>query len=426
MTLKKSKKYLGRAKKLIPALSQTFSKAHYSYVDGVYPTYLSHGNGSHVFDVDNNEYIDFVLGLGPITLGYNYPSVNKAIKTQLSKGISFSIPHFLEVEASEKINSIIPGAEMVRFAKTGSDAGTAAIRAARAITKRNNIAYWGGGGVWHDWFTVITSKNEGIPKILRKMIRKFEYNDIESLKVLFEDWHGEVAAVYMEPMMTKFPKNNFLNNVKSIAKKNGALLIFDEVITGFRYSRGGAQELLKIKSDLAVFGKGVANGMPLAVITGKRKYMEKFNDIFYSTTYGGETLSLAASIAVINEIKRKPVIKHCWNLGSILNSEFNKLADEIGVNIKMEGMPVRSSIICKNSNGKPSLLIKSLFYQEMVKRGILFGPGWVFLSYSHSMKDIKKTLDESKKSMKIVKNAIDTKTVKSSLQGKIMKSVMKF
>ena len=315
---------------------------------------------------------------------------------------------------------------MVRFAKTGSDAGTAAIRAARAITKRNNIAYWGGGGVWHDWFTVITSKNEGIPKILRKMIRKFEYNDIESLKVLFEDWHGEVAAVYMEPMMTKFPKNNFLNNVKSIAKKNGALLIFDEVITGFRYSRGGAQELLKIKSDLAVFGKGVANGMPLAVITGKRKYMEKFNDVFYSTTYGGETLSLAAAIAVINEIKRKPVIKHCWNLGSILNSEFNKLADEIGVNIKMEGIPVRSSIICKNSNGKPSLLIKSLFYQEMVKRGILFGPGWVFLSYSHSMKDIKKTLDASKKSMKIVKNAIDTKTVKSSLQGKIMKSVMKF
>ena len=168
-------------------------------------------------------------------------------------------------------------------------------------------------------------------------------------------------------------------------------------IRDIRYSCCVAEVLLKIKSDLAVFGKGVANGMPLAVITGKRKYMEKFNDVFYSTTYGGETLSLAASIAVINEIKRKPVIKHCWNLGSILNSEFNKLADEIGVNIKMEGIPVRSSIICKNSNGKPSLLIKSLFYQEMVKRGILFGPGWVFLSYSHSMKDIKKTLDASKK-----------------------------
>ena len=158
MTLKNSKKYLKRAKKLIPALSQTFSKAHYSYVDGVYPTYLSHGKGSHIFDVDNNEYIDFVLGLGPITLGYNYPAINKAIKKQLTKGISFSIPHFLEVEASDKIHSVIPGAEMVRFAKTGSDAGTAAVRVARAITKRNNIAYWGGGGVWHDWFTIITAE----------------------------------------------------------------------------------------------------------------------------------------------------------------------------------------------------------------------------------------------------------------------------
>ena len=315
---------------------------------------------------------------------------------------------------------------MIRFAKTGSDAGTAAVRAARAITKRNNIAYWGSGGVWHDWVTVITSRNEGIPKILRKMIKKFEYNDLESLKIVFEAWHGEVAAVYMEPMITNFPKNNFLNDVKKIAKKNGALLIFDEVQTGFRYSLGGAQELLKIQADLAVFGKGVANGMPLAVITGKTKYMEKFNDVFYSTTYGGETLSLAASIAVINEMETKPVIKHCWDLGSILNNEFNTLAYELKVNIKMELIPVRSSILFTDGNGKPSLLLKSLFYQEMVKRGVLFGPGWVFLSYSHSMNDIKKTLEAAKTSMKIVKNAIKTKTVNKSLRGKTMKSVMTF
>ena len=204
------------------------------------------------------------------------------------------------------------------------------------------------------------------------------------------------------------------------------MLIFDEVQTGFRYSLGGAQELLKIQADLAVFGKGVANGMPLAVITGKTKYMEKFNDVFYSTTYGGETLSLAASIAVINEMETKPVIKHCWDLGSILNNEFNKLADELNVNIKMEGIPVRSSISCTDGNGKPSLLLKSLFYQEMVKRGVLFGPGWVFLSYSHSMNDIKKTLEAAKTSMKIVKNAIKTKTVKKSLRGNTMKSVMTF
>ena len=424
--MKNSIKYLQDAKKLIPALSQTFSKAPYSYVEGIYPTYLSHGKGSHVFDVDNKEYIDFVLGLGPIILGYNYPAVNKAIKKQLSKGISFSIPHSIEVEASKTINSIIPGAEMIRFAKTGSDAGTAAIRAARAITKRDNIAYWGGGGVWHDWFTIITSRNEGIPKSLGKMIQKFKYNNIESLKILFEKWKGEVAAVYMEPMMTEFPKKDFLTDVKKLTKKNGAVLIFDEVITGFRFANGGAQELLKIQADITVFGKGIANGMPLAAITGKRKYMKKFNDIFYSTTYGGETLSLAASMAVINEIKTKPVIKHCWKLGEDLISKFNKLTNEVGVKIKMEGIPVRSSIVCRDINNNPSLLIKSLFYQEMIKRGILLGPGYVFLSYSHSQKDIKKTLEAVEKSLKIVKKAIDTKTVKKSLNGKIMKSVMTF
>jgi glutamate-1-semialdehyde aminotransferase len=424
--VKNSTKYLQEAKKIIPALSQTFSKAPYSYVEGIYPTYLSHGKGSHVFDVDNNEYIDFVLGLGPIILGYNYPAVNRAIKKQLSKGISFSIPHSIEVEASKAINSIIPGAEMVRFAKTGSDAGTAAIRVARAITKRDNIAYWGGGGVWHDWFTIITSRNEGIPKKLKSMIHKFEYNNIESLKILFEKWKGEVAAVYMEPMMTEYPKKRFLTDIKKLTKKYGTILIFDEVITGFRFAKGGAQELLKIQADISVFGKGIANGMPLAAITGKRKHMEKFNDIFYSTTYGGETLSLAASMAVINEIKTKPVIKHCWKLGEELIVEFNKLADQIDVKIKMEGIPVRSSIICRDFNNNPSLLIKSLFYQEMIKRGILLGPGYVFLSYSHSQKDIKKMLDASEKSLKIVKKAIDTKTIKKSLNGKIMKSVMKF
>lgn len=426
MRFKKSNRLLKKSRKLIPALSQTFSKAPYSYVEGEYPSFLARGKGSHVFDVDDNEYIDYVLGLGPIILGYNYEKVNTAIKNQLKNGISFSIPHYLEVETSEKIKSIIPGTDMVRFAKTGSDAGTGAVRAARAFTKQDNIAYYGGGGVWHDWFTVITSRNEGIPLVLKKMIRKFSFNNIESLKILFEDWHGKVAAVYMEPMMTEYPKNNFLQKVKQLAHKYGALLIFDEVITGFRLSKGGAQDLLKVESDLAVFGKGIANGMPLGAITGKRKYMEKFNDVFFSTTYGGETLSLAAAISVINEIQEKPVIEHCWKMGYLLISEFNKISGELGVKIKMEGLPIRSSIVCRDEKNNSSLLLKSLFYQETVKRGVLFGPGYTLLCYSHSKKDIQKTLEVCEESMKIVKKAIDTKTIKKMLTGKIMKKVMTF
>ncbi|MEM3064597.1 MAG: aminotransferase class III-fold pyridoxal phosphate-dependent enzyme [Candidatus Nitrosotenuis sp.] len=424
--MKNSKKLLAKATKLIPALSQTFSKAPYSYVEGVYPSYLSHGKGSHVFDVDGNEYIDYVMALGPIILGYSYPSVNKAIINQLKKGISFSIPHYLEVELSEKLNQLIPGAEMVRFSKTGSDAATGALRAARAHTKRDNVAYCGTGGVWHDWFTIITSRNKGIPKILQSMIRKFNYNDIESLKIIFEKWKGEVASVYMEPLFFEYPKKNFLRDVKKLCQKYGAVLIFDEVITGFRVANGGAQELLGIKSDLAVFGKGIANGMPLGAVTGKQEIMQEFNDVFFSTTYGGEALSLAASMAVINELQEKKVVKYCWELGRYMTSKFNKLADEVGINAKMEGLPVRSSIIFRDHSDKPSLLYKSLFYQETIKRGVLFGPGAVFFSYSHSKKDIDQTLDACETSMKTLKKAIEQRRERKLLKGKLMKPVMTF
>ena len=424
--MKNSKKLLKRASNLIPALSQTFSKAPYSYVEGVYPAYAERGNGSRIFDVDGNEYIDYVLGLGPIILGYNYPSVNKSILKQLKKGISFSLPHRLEVEVSEQISRMVPNAEMIRFTKTGSDAGTATIRAARAITKREKIAYCGTGGVWHDWFTVITSRNDGIPKLLKKMIKKFIFNDIESLKIIFDEMKDDVAAVYIEPITLEFPKKNFLQKVKKLAQKNGAVLIFDEVVTGFRYANGGAQEFLKIDADLVAFGKGIANGMPLGAITGKSKYMEIFNDIFYSTTYAGETLSLAAASAVLKELSKKPVVKHFWKLGEYFNNEFNNIANELNVDIKTEGTPLRSVIICRDKNGKISPLLKSLFYQETIKRGIFFGPGAVLFSYSHSMTDIKKTLIACEESMKIVKKAISKSDIERKLKGKIMKPILSF
>ena len=371
-------------------------KSPYSYVKDIYPVYLKKGKGSHVFDVDDNEFIDYVLALGPITLGYAYPAVDKAITKQLKNGISFSMPHYLEVELSEKLHQIIPGADMVRFSKTGSDAVTAAVRAARAITKKDNILYCGSGGVWHDWFTVITSRSEGIPQINKTMIRKFNYNDIESLKIAFEDWKDKVATVCMEPMMLEKPKDDFLQKVKKIAHDNNAVLIFDEVVTGFRYAKGGAQEYLGIEGDIVAFGKGIANGMPLGAITGKSEYMNKFDEVFYSTSYGGETLSLAASIAVIDEIKNKPVIEHCWDIGSALMEGFNRISSELQLDAKIVGLPIRGSIVCRDEKGDPSNLLKSILLQELIEKGIMFGPGAVFVSYSHTKKDIEKTLSSCK------------------------------
>ncbi len=424
--LKKSNEYLKKAIDLIPALSQTFSKAPYSYVQGTYPVYLKSGKGSHVFDVDNNEFIDYVLALGPITLGYSYPAINNAIKKQLKDGISFSMPHYLEVDLSEKITKIIPGADMVRFTKTGSDAGTAAIRAARAITKKDKILYYGSGGVWHDWFTTITSRNEGIPKFNENLISKFEYNNLDSLKEKFDDWRDEIAAIYMEPMIFEHPKDDFLKNVKKLAHKNNTVLIFDEVVTGFRYANGGASEYLKIEPDIAVWGKGIANGMPLGLVTGKTEYMKIFDKIFYSTSYAGEALSLATGLAVINEMQTKPVIEHSWKIGKKLHDGFNKIAKNLELDFRIEGLSVRGTIICNDKDGKPSNLLKSVLLQELIQRGIMFGPGAVFVSYSHNQKDIQTTLLKCEDAMKFIKKEMMVKPISKLLKGEEMKKVMTF
>ncbi len=426
MVLTNSKKYLKRAKNVIPGLSQTFSKAPYSYVEGTYPIFIKKGNGCKLTDVDDNEFIDYVLALGPVSLGYCYKKVDNAIKQQLEKGISFSMPHYLEVEFSEKLQKIIPNAEMVRFSKTGSDAVTACLRVARAYTKKDHILYCGHGGVWHDWFTTITSRNQGIPKFNSKLISLFQYNNLESVKKLFKTYHNKVAAVIMEPMWLDFPNESFLHELKELAHKNNALFIFDEVLTGFRLANGGGQELLKIDADLAAFGKAIGNGMPLGAITGKEEYMKEFNDIFYSTTYAGEALSLAAGNAVVDEYLNKPVIKHCWKMGQLLKDNFNKISSELKLNAKWNGLPVRGSIEFLNEKGNDKNSLKSLFLQECIKNNILLGQGEALLSYSHKIKDIKSTITTFEKSLQTVSDAIQKNNVSEKLEGKEIKSVMTF
>lgn len=426
MVLTNSKKYLKRAKNIIPGLSQTFSKAPYSYVEGTYPVFIKKGNGCKLTDVDDNEFIDYVLALGPVSLGYCYKKVDNAIKQQLEKGISFSMPHYLEVEFSEKLQKIIPNAEMVRFSKTGSDAVTACLRVARAYTKKDHILYCGHGGVWHDWFTTITSRNQGIPKFNSKLISLFQYNNLESVKKLFKTYHNKVAAVIMEPMWLDFPNESFLHEVKELAHKNNALFIFDEVLTGFRLANGGGQELLKIDADLAAFGKAIGNGMPLGAITGKEEYMKEFNDVFYSTTYAGEALSLAAGNAVVDEYLNKPVIKHCWKMGQLLKDNFNKISSELKLNAKWNGLPVRGSIEFLHEKGNDKNSLKSLFLQECIKNNILLGQGEALLSYSHKIKDIKSTITAFEKSLQTVSDAIQKNNVSEKLEGKEIKSVMTF
>jgi len=423
--LLKSNEYWARAEKIIPAGTQTFSKGPTQYVQGVAPIYLERGSGSHVFDVDGNGYIDYALALGSVTLGYAYPAVNEAIQRQLRNGINFSLMHPLEVKLSEMLIEIIPCAEMVRFGKNGSDATSGAVRVARAYTGREKIACCGYHG-WQDWYIGTTTRDEGVPDSTKKLTMLFEYNKLESLEKIFAENEGEIAAVIMEPIIMEEPKNNFVDKVKEITHRNGALLIFDETVTGFRLAMGGAQEYLGIVPDLATFGKGMSNGMPLSTIVGKREIMGKFEDVFFSFTFGGETLSLAAAIATIKEMQDRDAIKHFKKQGRKLMGGYNKLSQEyhLADYTGCIGLPAHSAIYFKDANGDESLGLKSLFQQEVIKRGILT-LGVHNISLSHSNEDVEKTLEAYEDSMEIMSKAIKGGDIEKFLEGKKVQPVFR-
>ena len=423
-SIKRSQALLERAKATIPCQTQCLSKGPTQFVQGVAPVYLQRAEGSHVWDVDGNEYIDFMSALGPICLGYNYARTNEAIRRQLEDGTTFSLMHPLEVEVAELLTEVIPCAEMVRFGKNGSDVTSAAVRIARAYTGREHLAQWGYHG-WHDWYAVTTSRNQGIPKQLAELVHPFIYNKIESLEKIFQQHPEDIAAVIMEPVGIIAPENNFLVEVKKLCKRYGALLIFDEVITGFRWSLGGAQEYFQVVPDLACFGKSIANGMPLSAVVGSREVMSISADVFFSLTFGGECLSLASAVATINELREKNVIEYIWRQGKRLQAGLNQLSRECGLgdNIRCVGYPVRSVVQFEIDNIN-SLLLKTVFQQEVIKRGVLFA-GYHNLSFSHSDADIQQTLEAYEKALQFIQNAMGNGRLEDALEGSLVENVFR-
>jgi glutamate-1-semialdehyde 2,1-aminomutase len=422
--LEKSNNLKERADKVIPHQTGTFSRAAGSFVKGVYPIYAQSANGSKFFDVDGNEYLDYLCGLGPITLGYNYSKMNDAIIKQLQKGILFSLPSPEEVELSELLSKTIPHAEMIKFEKSGSNAVTGAIRAARAITHNEKIAYCGSGGVWHDWQAAMVSRDEGVPKFNAELIKIFDYNDIEGLEQIFLENKNEIAAIVLEPTHFEKPQNNFLKKVRKIADENNALLILDEIVTGFRFDLGGAQKFFDIKGDFVCFGKGMSNGLPLSAITGPQEFMKKFDELWVSSSNNSEILSIAGTIAVINEMRDRDTISHCWKVGKKLFEGWNKIVEKNNIDAKMNGYPIRMEQVCYDKNRKISLELKSVLLQEMVKKGIFMSPlGAVYLSYSHSNEDIEKTLDTLDEVCNIINLKTKNGNYRELLEGEIPKKI---
>ena len=385
-----SREWLQRAEKTIPLGSQTFSKSKMSLPLGAAPMFLDKGIGSQIWDIDGNQYTDFINGLLCISLGYQDTDVDDAIRTQLCKGISFSLPHKLEAEVAELLVKLIPCAEMVRFAKNGSDVTSAAIRLARAHTNKEHIAVCGYHG-WQDWYIGSTTRDLGVPQATKKLTHGFTYNDISSLEALIENHSDELAAVIMEPLNITPPEDGFLEKVRELCSRNGIVLIFDEIITGFRYHLGGAQSYFGVTPDLATFGKGMANGMPLSAIVGKREIMMLMNDIFFSGTFGGETLSLAAAKATIGKMQQVKFDQYIWSLGEYLIEQYQEHCSEFSM-FELKGLAPWTFLLINEGHDTPANTIKSWLIQELCKRGILF-IGSHNLSLSHTKKDIDKLIN---------------------------------
>jgi len=376
------------------------------FVEGVYPIYLEWGKGAYVGD-DKSRFIDYPLGLGAILLGHAYPDVVKALQIRLADGTLFICPSILETQLAEKMKELIPCAEMSRFLKTGSEATSAAVKIARSFTKREHIAICGYHG-WHDWFTVSTPKNKGIPKCYANLVHKFEFNNVESLREITDKY--KLAAVIMEPCIFDEPKDNFLEKIRALTHKSGALLIFDEVVTGFRTLGYSAQTFFRVTPDLATFGKDMANGIPISVVCGKKKYMKELEgDCFVSSTFGGDLLGIVGALETIKVLENERVLEDIWYHGLYLKDGYNEIAGQLNVDSRCQGYP------CRTFFTFPTGVHKSLFWQECIKRGIFFG--WAnFISYSHRQREIEYTLEVVREALKVVKE--NWKNPIKALRGK--------
>ena len=360
------------------------------------PAVIIRGKGCRVWDADGKEYIDFRNSLGPVTLGYCYPEVNEAIKIQLDKGIVYGHPGIMEAKAAKKLCEIIPCAEKVRFLKTGGEAVAACIKLARAYTGRNHIVQIGYNG----WLNVLSSGArsnprdivEGVPKgisnNLSKLHHSVTWNDEETIEELFKSYKGEIAAIVIAADYAQIEKGRtFYPFLRKITEENGSLLVFDEIVTGFRVALAGVQEYFNVKPDLAVFAKGMANGMPLSVFCGRADVMDEVTKgASISSTYGGEQLSLAAALAVIDIYEKENVIDYLRDNGTLLWEKVNSLLREYEIPIQYKGLGQCPLMISDNEE------IKNKFLRNCFKNGLsLYNVNYI--NYSHKSNDIDEVLN---------------------------------
>ena len=432
MNFERTKQLQKRSHAIIPGGTHTYAKGDDQYPVHA-PGFLVTGKGCHVWDVDGNEFIEYGMGLRAVTLGHAYEPVVEAAYRQMLAGINFTRPSPIEVECADKFLSLIDGGEMVKFAKNGSDVTTAAVKLARAFTGRDTVAICAEHPFFSvdDWFIGASEMSAGIPKAIRDLTVKFHYNDLESVENLFSQYPGQVACLVMEAERLDPPVNGFLHKVKELCHQNGALLIFDEIITGFRWHLGGAQKYFGVIPDLSTFGKAMGNGFSISALTGRKEIMElgglyhdKERVFLLSTTYGAENHTLAAALETMRIYEREPVIEHLYRQGERLTEGINQVvnANGLGGYFGVLGKLCNLVYYTRDQNQAPSQPFRTLFLQETLQRGLIM-PSLV-VSYSHTNEDIDRTIEAIGDALEVYRKALD-EGVEKFLVGRPVKPAVR-
>jgi len=432
MKFEKSSLLREKAHKLIPGGCHTYAKGDDQYPE-LSPAFIVRGKGCHVWDMDGNEFIEYGMGLRAVTLGHAYEPVVDAAYKQMMLGHNFVRPSPIEVECADEFLSMIEGAEMVKFGKNGSDATNAAVKLARAYTGRDLIGICGDHAFFSvdDWFIGTTAMSAGIPKPIQDLTVKFSYNNLASVQALFDRYRGQIACLILEPEKDVAPAGNFLHGLQQVCKKNSAVLIFDEMITGFRWHNGGGQAFHGVVPDLSAFGKAMGNGFSIAALAGKGEIMklggldhDKERVFLLSLTHGAENPNLAAALEVMRIYKREPVVETLWRQGERLAKGINKAIDELKLHGHFEliGRPCCMVFATRDQEKNPSQEFRALFLQELIKRGIL-APSLI-VSYSHQESDIDRTVEGIHESLEVYRQALEQGAAKY-LVGRPLKPVFR-
>ena len=431
LNFEKSLAMRARVHDVIPGGTHTYAKGDDQFPERS-PGFIARGKGCHIWDIDGNEFIEYGMGLRAVTLGHAYAPVMEAAYRQMLLGNNFNRPALLELECAQMLQSLVPSADMVKFAKDGSTILTAGIKLARAHTGRELVAICSESPFfsYNDWFIGLTPMDGGIPPLNKSMTVTFSYNDAESLSGLFRRLPDQIAMVLMEPARVTEPKDGFLQKVSEIARQNGAVFMLDETISGFRFHRGGAQSVYGVTPDLSCFGKAMANGFSLSALTGRREIMElgglrhnRERVFLLSTTHGAEYPALAAAVETMRIYRDEPVIEHLYRVGERLRQGFEQAVRDAGMekHLTMSGRPCNLLFTTLDHDGKPSQAFRTLFLQELIRWGVL-SPNFI-VSYSHDDDDIDYTVEAIRRAARVYAQAIDARSTQGLLIGAPTQSV---